>query len=131
MKNKTLGVAIVGGLSLLTIGLGLGLGLGLGFTVEANNSASKQLVSQSDSILVQNNETTEMNTFITNLMTKMTIEEKIGQMNLLTSDLDVTGQTIRAGYKDDILKGRVGALFIAFTPEYTNRLQRMAVEEPD
>lgn len=125
MKNKTLGVAIVGGLSLLTIGLGLG------FTVEANNSASKQLVSQSDSILVQNNETTEMNTFITNLMTKMTIEEKIGQMNLLTSDLDVTGQTIRAGYKDDILKGRVGALFIAFTPEYTNRLQRMAVEEPD
>ena len=123
MKNKTLGVAIVGGLSLLTVGLGLG------FMVEANNSASKKLVSQADSILVQNNEATEMNTFITNLMTKMTIEEKIGQMNLLTSDLDVTGPTIRAGYKDDILKGRVGALFNAFTPEYTNRLQRMAVEE--
>ncbi len=59
----------------------------------------------------------------------MTLEEKVGQLSLYTSDWDVTGPTIREGYKEDIKKGRVGAIFNAFTAKYTRELQEMAVKE--
>ena len=59
----------------------------------------------------------------------MTLEEKVGQMTLFTSDWDVTGPTLRATYKDDIKQGKVGAIFNAHTAAYTRELQRIAVEE--
>ncbi|GHN02740.1 glycosyl hydrolase [Cytophagales bacterium WSM2-2] len=59
----------------------------------------------------------------------MTLEEKIGQMNLVTSDWDVTGPTMRANYKEDIKAGKVGAVFNAFTSKYTRQLQEIAVKE--
>ena len=59
----------------------------------------------------------------------MTLEEKIGQLNILTSDLDQTGAFIRPQYKEDIKKGRVGALFNAYGADYVRKLQKMAVEE--
>ena len=70
-----------------------------------------------------------MDKFIAELMTKMTLEEKIGQLSLLTSDWDSTGPTMRQGYQDDIRKGRIGSIFNAFTAKYTRELQRLAVEE--
>ncbi|MBB5706562.1 beta-glucosidase BglX [Sphingopyxis panaciterrulae] len=70
-----------------------------------------------------------MDKFITDLMAKMTLEEKIGQLSLLTSDWDSTGPTMRQGYQDDIRKGRIGSIFNAFTARYTRELQRLAVEE--
>jgi beta-glucosidase len=66
---------------------------------------------------------------VDSLMALMTLEEKIGQLSLYTSDWDVTGPTMREGYKDEIRKGRVGAIFNAFTARYTRELQRIAVEE--
>jgi len=63
------------------------------------------------------------------LMEKMTLEEKIGQLNLFTSDWDVTGPTLRAGYRDDVKAGKVGAIFNAHTAKYNRDLQRVAVEE--
>src|ERR1041384_188540 len=66
---------------------------------------------------------------IDSLINVMTLEEKIGQLSLYTSDWDVTGPTMREGYKDDIRKGRVGAIFNAFTANYTRELQEMAVKE--
>ncbi|SDE55241.1 beta-glucosidase [Mucilaginibacter pineti] len=71
---------------------------------------------------------TKMDQFISSLMQKMTVEEKIGQLTLYTSDLDVTGPTIRAGYKTDIENGLVGAIFNAYTPAYTRKLQDLAVK---
>ena len=71
----------------------------------------------------------KMDRFIADLMAKMTLEEKIGQLSLLTSDWDSTGPTIRQGYQDDIRKGRIGSIFNAFTAKYTRDLQRVAVEE--
>jgi beta-glucosidase len=59
----------------------------------------------------------------------MTIEEKAGQLTLYTSDMSVTGPTIRAQYKEDIKGGRVGALFNAFGSGYTRQLQEIAVKE--
>jgi beta-glucosidase len=70
-----------------------------------------------------------MDKYIAGLMAKMTLEEKIGQLSLLTSDWDSTGPTMRQGYQDDIRKGRIGSIFNAFTARYTRELQRLAVEE--
>ncbi|WP_116127148.1 glycoside hydrolase family 3 N-terminal domain-containing protein [Lewinella sp. IMCC34183] len=66
---------------------------------------------------------------IDSLLDIMTLEEKVGQMTLFTSDWAVTGPTIREGYQDDIRTGRLGAIFNAHTADYNRNLQRMAVEE--
>ncbi|WP_343669670.1 beta-glucosidase BglX [Chitinophaga sp.] len=66
--------------------------------------------------------------FINNLIKKMTLEEKIGQLNLLTSDMDVTGPFMNAGYKKDIEAGRCGSIFNAYTPQYVRQLQDMAMK---
>jgi len=59
----------------------------------------------------------------------MTLDEKIGQMVLYTSDWDVTGPSIKTGYMDDIRKGYCGNIFNAHTVGYTRKLQKIAVEE--
>ncbi len=66
---------------------------------------------------------------VDSVLALMTLEEKIGQMTLFTSDWAVTGPTLRPGYKKDIKAGRVGAIFNAHTAAYNRELQRIAVEE--
>lgn len=74
------------------------------------------------------NDPAAMKPFIDALIAKMTLEEKIGQLTLLTSDWESTGPTLRAGYKEDIAAGKVGAIFNAHSAKYTRELQKMAVE---
>ncbi|WP_432770242.1 MAG: beta-glucosidase BglX [Sphingopyxis sp.] len=69
-----------------------------------------------------------MDRFIADLMAKMTLDEKIGQLTLLTSNWESTGPTMREGYKEDVRAGRVGAIFNAYTAQYTRELQQLAVE---
>jgi beta-glucosidase len=69
-----------------------------------------------------------MEAFLDELIAKMTLQEKIGQLTLLTSDWESTGPTMRDSYQQDIAAGRVGAIFNAYTAEYTRALQEMAVE---
>jgi beta-glucosidase len=71
---------------------------------------------------------TKMDGFISALMQKMTLQEKIGQLNLVTSDMDLTGPFVRENYKQDIQKGKVGGIFNAYTPAFVKRLQDMAVK---
>lgn len=66
---------------------------------------------------------------VEDLLNRMTLQEKIGQMTLFTSDYDVTGPTMRENYKQDIKTGRVGAIFNAFGADYTRKLQEIAVNE--
>ncbi|MDQ3015326.1 MAG: beta-glucosidase BglX [Bacteroidota bacterium] len=66
---------------------------------------------------------------IDSLMSVMTLDEKIGQMTLFTTDWGSTGPTIREGYQDDIRKGRCGALFNSHTAAFTRQLQEIAVKE--
>lgn len=66
---------------------------------------------------------------IDSLLQEMTLEEKVGQLTLYTSDYDVTGPTIRENYKEDIKAGKVGAIFNAFGADYTRKLQEIAVKE--
>lgn len=72
---------------------------------------------------------TSIDSRIDSLMRLMTLEEKIGQMNLLTSEWDVTGPSMRSTYKQDIKSGKVGSIFNAFTAKYTRELQEIAVNE--
>ncbi|MBK8556719.1 MAG: beta-glucosidase BglX [Lewinellaceae bacterium] len=66
---------------------------------------------------------------VDSLLAKMTLQEKIGQMTLYTTDWGATGPTIREGYTNDIRSGACGALFNSHTVEFTRELQRVAVEE--
>ena len=66
---------------------------------------------------------------IDSLLKLMTLEEKIGQLNLLTSDLDVTGASLRPQYRQDIEAGRVGSIFNAYGTAYVRKLQELAVQK--
>lgn len=66
---------------------------------------------------------------VDSVLALMTLEEKIGQMTLYTTDWESTGPTIRKGYQDDIRKGTCGALFNSHTVAFTRQLQDIAVKE--
>jgi beta-glucosidase len=66
---------------------------------------------------------------IDSIMALMTLEEKIGQMTLFTTDWGSTGPTIRPGYENDIKAGNCGALFNSHTVAFTRHLQQVAVEQ--
>ena len=53
----------------------------------------------------------EMDKFIDDLMGKMTVEEKIGQLNLPVAGDIVTGQAKSSNVSERIRKGEVGGLF--------------------
>src|SRR4030065_2669594 len=59
----------------------------------------------------------------------MTLDEKIGQVSLFTSDMSQTGPTMRDDYIDLIKQGKVGAVFNAYTVDFVRNLQIIAVEE--
>lgn len=66
---------------------------------------------------------------VDSLLSIMTLEEKIGQLTLYTSDMDQTGAFLRPEYLEDVRSGSVGAIFNAYGAEYTRELQEMAVDE--
>ena len=68
--------------------------------------------------------------FIDELLAKMTLEEKIGQLNLINSPGDVvTGPKKGKNLTDDIKSGRLGNVLNAIGIDYIRSLQRIAVEE--
>lgn len=69
-----------------------------------------------------------MNTFVAALMKKMTLEEKLGQMNLLTIGYNVTGPILSEGVEDKIKAGLVGAVLNTTMPAPIRKLQQMAVD---
>ena len=71
----------------------------------------------------------EMDRFINDLMGKMTVEEKIGQLNLPVAGDIVTGQAKSSNVSERIRKGEVGGLFNLKGAEKIREVQRIAVEE--
>lgn len=71
----------------------------------------------------------KMTKFINDLMQKMTLEEKIGQLNLITVGFDVTGPVVSKDVDANIRKGNVGAVLNTFTPKAARKLQEMAMKE--
>jgi beta-glucosidase len=74
-------------------------------------------------------EQSDMNTFVSDLMNKMTLEEKIGQLNLVSVGFDVTGPIVSKNVEEKIKKGLVGGAFNTFTPIAVRKLQQLAVEK--
>lgn len=66
---------------------------------------------------------------VDSVLSLMTLDEKIGQLTLYTSDMDQTGAFLRPEYKNDIKAGEVGAIFNAYGAEYTRMLQEMAIND--
>jgi beta-glucosidase len=71
----------------------------------------------------------KMNAFIGDLMSRMTLEEKIGQLNLLSVGFDVTGPELSKDVDTKIRQGLVGGVFNTYTPEAARKLQALAVNE--
>lgn len=71
----------------------------------------------------------KMDRFVTDLMKKMTLEEKIGQLNLPSSGDITTGQAKSSNIAEKIKKGQVGGLFNIKGVDKIKDVQRIAVEE--
>lgn len=62
------------------------------------------------------------------LMAKMTLEEKIGQLNLIIpGGAAVTGSVVSTNVENKIKKGLVGGLFGIYSPEKVRKAQELAV----
>jgi beta-glucosidase len=63
------------------------------------------------------------------LLAKMTLEEKIGQLNLVTPGGGIlTGAVVSQGVEDNIKKGLVGGLFGIYGPEKVRKAQDLAIK---
>jgi beta-glucosidase len=71
----------------------------------------------------------KMNTFIDGLLKKMTLDEKLGQLNLPSSDDIVTGQASKSDIAGKIKLGKVGGLFNIKSAEKIRDVQKVAVEQ--
>ncbi|MDR1343578.1 MAG: beta-glucosidase BglX [Prevotellaceae bacterium] len=71
----------------------------------------------------------EMDKFVSDLMGRMTLEEKIGQLNLPTVGFDVTGPLMSTDVEQKIKNGQVGGVFNTFTPVAVRKLQEIAVTQ--
>ena len=71
----------------------------------------------------------KMKTFIDALMKKMTLEEKLGQLNLPGSGDIVTGQASNSDIGKKIREGKVGGLFNIKGVDKIKAVQKVAVEE--
>lgn len=80
-------------------------------------------------LVAQSKTDSEMNKFIQNLMSQMTLEEKIGQLNLPSAGEITTGQAQSSDIAGKIKRGQVGGLFNIKGLHKIKEIQRVAVEE--
>ena len=71
----------------------------------------------------------KMSAFVGELMSRMTLEEKIGQLNLLSVGFDVTGPQLSRDAETKVRQGLVGGVFNTYTPVAVRKLQSLAVKE--
>jgi len=66
---------------------------------------------------------------IEELIREMTLQEKIGQMTLITAHVAITGPKVPGDYMAALRNGQVGAINALFGAELTREVQRVAIEE--
>jgi len=71
---------------------------------------------------------TDMNTFISGLMAEMTLQEKIGQLNLLSAGEATTGSVVNTDLEAKIKNGQIGGLFSMTTPDRIRKTQELAIQ---
>lgn len=72
---------------------------------------------------------TKMNAFVASLMSKMTVDEKIGQLNLLTGGEATTGSVVSTDVESKIKKGQVGGIFSMASVGRIRKTQELAVTQ--
>ncbi len=70
-----------------------------------------------------------MMSFVRDLMGKMSIDEKIGQLNLTTAGDIVTGAMVNENVQQKIRNGQIGAVLNSFSLPYIKAMQDLAVRE--
>ncbi len=70
-----------------------------------------------------------MDRFLDSLLGRMTLEEKLGQLNQPAGPGNETGPAARAGTVAEIRAGRIGSFLGVYGAAHTKSLQRAAVEE--
>jgi beta-glucosidase len=70
----------------------------------------------------------KMKSFIDGLLKKMTVEEKIGQLNLVVSGYVPTGTILTADLEAKVKAGKVGGMFETHDPARMRKIQQTAVE---
>lgn len=73
-------------------------------------------------------ENTKMNVFVSGLMKKMTLDEKIGQLNLVTSGAATTGTVVNKGVEEKIKKGDIGGVFGVWGADKVRAVQDVATK---
>lgn len=86
------------------------------------------LIICSFTVRAQNSEPAKMDNFINALLKKMTLDEKIGQLNLVTPGGAVTGSVVSKDVDTKIRNGQVGGLFGITGPDKIRRAQEIAVK---
>jgi len=71
----------------------------------------------------------KMSAFIGDLMSRMTLEEKIGQLNLLSVGFEMTGPQFSRDAETKVRQGLVGGVLNTDTPMAVRKLQSLAVKE--
>ena len=70
----------------------------------------------------------KMNTFVSGLLSKMTLDEKIGQLNLVTGGQSVTGSAVNENIEQKIKSGQIGGIFGVWGTRYIKQAQNIAVQ---
>jgi beta-glucosidase len=68
-----------------------------------------------------------MESFVSGLLGKMTLEEKIGQLNLPSTGFDLTGPVASKNVEESVRNGLAGGVFNLYTPASVRALQALAV----
>ena len=72
----------------------------------------------------------QMDKYIDQLMSKMTIQEKIGQLNLITPGGGIpTGAAVSTGVESNVKAGKVGGIFGVSGPAKVRQAQELAVKK--
>ena len=71
----------------------------------------------------------KMDSFISDLMSKMSIEEKIGQLNLTTSGGFTTGAAVNENVQQKLKAGQIGGILNSFSVASMKAIQEIAVKE--
>jgi beta-glucosidase len=80
-------------------------------------------------VLLQSPKVAKMNQYINDLMAKMTLEEKIGQLNLITPGNGVlTGSVVSTDVESKIKAGKVGGMFGIIGVDKVRQAQEMVVK---
>lgn len=87
------------------------------------------LLVSSVQLVAQTTQQAKMKAFIDGLMQKMTLEEKIGQLNLPVSGDITTGQAESSNIAKKIAEGKVGGLFNIKSVAKIKEVQKLAVEK--